>query len=141
MRRCALNFGLTVSFRRRRTAHLRCGPSAPRYPASSRSGELLGEAPPLSSNITLEIELHLPAGQLLQAGDLDNFVTGVCDGLQAADPRARLDPRWQEPANRELDPSRSIAIQDDSAVVSIRARKSEEAVFKPWYCVTLIGDQ
>jgi hypothetical protein len=50
----------------------------------------------------------------VEAGDLDNLVTGVCDGLQAADPRIKLDPHWALPDLAAVRPDVSIAIADDA---------------------------
>jgi len=43
---------------------------------------------PFNHNITLKLKFHCPINKIFRVGDLDNFITGVCDGLQAADPRA-----------------------------------------------------
>lgn len=39
---------------------------------------------PLSENIQLTLEIHCPRRELHSIGDLDNFITGICDGLMAA---------------------------------------------------------
>ena len=43
-----------------------------------------GDEPPLSANIRLTAEIYCGASELLRVGDLNNFITGVCDGLMAA---------------------------------------------------------
>lgn len=40
-----------------------------------------GEEPVLSADIRLSVQIHCAASELLTVGDLDNFITGVCDGL------------------------------------------------------------
>jgi hypothetical protein len=76
---------------------------------------------PLAADIRLELHITAPR---LGVGDLDNFVTGVCDGLQAAGARADLAPAWARPDLALVHPRRVIAIQNDSAVVEIRAIKT-----------------
>jgi hypothetical protein len=93
----------------------------------------------LRSGITLELEVHLPAHELSRAGDLDNFVTGVCDGLQASSGESPRDPRWFDPANASLDPAGAILIENDAAVIEIHASKREERTSVPWHKVTLTG--
>ena len=95
--------------------------------------------PPLRSNISLELEVHCPSSGSQRIGDLDNFVTGVCDGLMAADLRINSDPRWEAPECETVRPSLCMAIEDDDAVVSIIAKKILGASV-PWYRVSLEGE-
>ncbi|MEE9594610.1 MAG: hypothetical protein V3V92_04345, partial [Candidatus Hydrothermarchaeales archaeon] len=37
------------------------------------------------SRVSLELTVFAPRSRLESMGDLDNFITGICDGLQAAD--------------------------------------------------------
>lgn len=94
---------------------------------------------PLRANISLELEVHCPAAQGQRHGDLDNFVAGVCDGLMAAVPKSRRDPRWDEPEFAAVHPCKMIAMEDDDAVVAIIARKTTGAA-SPWYRVALEGE-
>lgn len=77
------------------------------------------------SLVSLELTIFIPKSRLESAGDLDNFVTGVCDGLQAADPKALpyLHSIFHEPRRAGIDPRQKLLIEDDSKVVSIAAKK------------------
>ncbi|MCY4497304.1 MAG: RusA family crossover junction endodeoxyribonuclease [Rhodospirillaceae bacterium] len=60
------------------------------------------------------------------AGDLDNFITGVCDGLMAAHDNLLRAETWHEDfdtAEEELHPSEAIAYEDDSQIMEICAKK------------------
>ena len=112
----------------------------PRLIALRRAAfEALAGQPAFRSNISLELEVHCPQMPGRGGGDLDNFVTGVCDGLMAAAIGARSDPRWEVPGLESVHPSKTVAIEDDSAVVSINATKSAD-VATPWYRVCLQGE-
>ncbi len=61
------------------------------------------------------------------SGDLDNFITGVCDGLMAAHPNLLRAKTWHDAFNSEpveIAPSQSIAFEDDRYVTEICARKA-----------------
>ncbi len=93
--------------------------------------------PPLIENIKLVLRIHLDRQGGRSPGDLDNLIGGVCDGLMAAPPRARLHPEFDDPARADVAPSRCIAIGNDEAVVRIEAEKLFDAPREPWYEVTL----
>ena len=57
------------------------------------------------------------------SGDLDNFVTGVCDGLMRAHPRAKINPLFRKRENSDVDPAKVIAFDDDSQVTQISAKR------------------
>lgn len=77
------------------------------------------------SFISLKLTLFVPRSQLESIGDLDTFVTGVCDGLQAADNSSRLilHSIFLDPQYKEISPNRPLLIEDDSRVISIVAKK------------------
>ena len=100
----------------------------------------LGGQPPLEDNIQLTLRVHVGPINDQRAGDLDNYVTGVCDGLMAADSRSAIDAQLESPELGEIHPSRCIAIRDDSAVVSIRAEKLFGHGDTPWFEIILEGD-
>jgi len=60
--------------------------------------QALKEQLPLQSNIKLTLNIHLPVNNR-SIGDLDTFVTGLCDGLMATPYGGKLDPIWD---NKEL---------------------------------------
>lgn len=89
--------------------------------ASLRRAALAAMAghPLFSSDIRLELEVYASA----TLGDLDNFITGVCDGLQAAAKRTPIGQSWEAPAFAEIHPRLPVAILNDAAVVEIRAAR------------------
>ncbi|MDE2660162.1 MAG: hypothetical protein OXI45_08120 [Acidobacteriota bacterium] len=101
----------------------------------------LGPNRPFAQNIrlTLRVSVGRPRGGE-NPGDLDNFVTGVCDGLMAADPRATVHPLFGKEENADVDPSKTIAIRDDQHVVEINASKTVGPGTHCRYEVTLEGD-
>jgi len=101
----------------------------------------LQENRPLQSNIRLTLKIHIGPLNDRTIGDLDTFVTGVCDGLMAAYPGGKLDPIWNDPKLKEVHPSRTLAVVDDSQVAQIHAEKIIDDTLNPWYEITLEGDQ
>lgn len=75
------------------------------------------------SLVDLEIAVFVPEDKLESIGDLDNFITGVCDGLQKADCQATIHKIFKEPGRERIDPSLALLIKNDAKVVSIVARK------------------
>jgi len=77
------------------------------------------------SYIALKLTIFAPKSRLESVGDLDNFITGVCDGLQAADSKVLpyLHEIFKKLRREEIDPRRPLLIQNDAKVVSIIARK------------------
>lgn len=101
--------------------------------------ESLGAAEPLEADIRMVIEIHCPKDRISRIGDLDNFITGICDGLMAATGRVARQDGWKDPELAAIEPSRCIAIRDDREVMEILARKIAEESAEPWYRVTLVG--
>ena len=77
------------------------------------------------SLLALELTVFVPRSRLESVGDLDSFITGICDGLQAADPKVfpYLHKIFQEPGLEEIDPRYALLIDNDAKIVSITARK------------------
>jgi len=103
--------------------------------------EALQGSRPFQSNIKLTLKIHIGRVNDRTIGDLNTFVTGVCDGLMAAHPSGKLDPIWNDPKLKEVHPSRTSAIIDDSQIVQIHAEKIIGDTFDPWYEITLEGEQ
>lgn len=78
---------------------------------------------PFNENVILRFDLFVPRSQLESVGDLDNFITGICDGLQAADPKAKLHSGFNRMGNEDIHPSVPLVLTNDSLVVEIVARK------------------
>lgn len=92
---------------------------------------------PLQSNIKLILKIHLPVNNQ-SIGDLDTFVTGVCDGLMKRDSRSKLhEAIWSSPEYLDVHPDNVIAIIDDSQVINIEAKKVVGDTDQQWYEVIL----
>ena len=98
-------------------------------------------AGPFRKNISIKLEIHCPAERLAGVGDLDNFVSGVCDGLMAAGPRIRRDTQWMDDELASIHLDHAIAIEDDSEVRSIMALKETSCDGSMWYRVILEGER
>jgi hypothetical protein len=94
----------------------------------------------LRSRIHLLLEVHLLEPEARDSGDLDNFVSGVCDGLMKAASGLPDVNDWSDPSLANVHPRHEIAIHDDAAVVEIVARKFAETGGPPWYRVVLEGE-
>ena len=105
----------------------------------SAAAQAFNGGPPLRHSIELELEVHLGRRNSRRIGDLDNFITGVCDGLMAANPRALANDVWAADMGTPICPSKCLAIEDDSEVVSISAKKIVGDTDAPWYVVRLTG--
>ena len=92
--------------------------------------------PPLRENIKLTLRAYVGSGNTRRTGDLDNFVTGICDGLQAADPRAKIAADFED----HIRPTQAVGIDDDAQVIQIQATKVIEPVATPFYEVLLEGE-
>ena len=96
----------------------------------------------LHREIRLSLLIAVPADQLSRIGDLDNFITGVCDGLMRAHPRGKLDAAWNHPSLSAVHPSRTLAIVDDREIVSITAEKRSASLHvEPSYEISLDGQR
>lgn len=98
---------------------------------------------PFHSHTALELTVFAPRDQLESMGDLDSFITGVCDGLQKAHPLAlrHLDHElYKEHGRERIDPENELLLDDDAKIVSITARKvslDEDQDQKIHYKVTI----
>ena len=104
-----------------------------------KARKAIGSGNPLRNKISLDVEIFYQQGAGV-IGDLDNYVTGICDGLMAAAGGARLCDEWNAPDLRDVHPDKTIAIEDDNQVVSITAKKTEVASGVIKYKVILNGD-
>ena len=95
---------------------------------------------PLSGDIHLTVEIHCPVNELHSIGDLDNFITGICDGLMAAATRTPVGEPWAAPTLEGIHPLKCIGIRDDRYVVAISARKLASESGELWYRVVLEGN-
>ncbi len=101
----------------------------------------LAGAPPLCRNISIILRICVGPRSNQNVGDLDNFITGICDGLQAAHALTPVVEKWTDPVGESVHPHKTIAIQDDAEVISIDAKKLfclKES--EHWYSIELIGE-
>jgi hypothetical protein len=95
----------------------------------------------MKRNIHLTIEVCVGTKNDRSVGDLDTFVTGVCDGLMKATPQCKFCKKvWEAPENQDVRPELPIAIDDDSQVIGIQAAKITDAAGRQFYEVTLDGE-
>jgi hypothetical protein len=94
--------------------------------------------PPLTKNISLTVRVHVGPVNSRAIGDLDNFITGICDGLQAAGTQTPISNRWCEPDCEPVHPRTAIGILDDAEIMNVDARKIV-ANESPWYSLEIAG--
>ena len=100
------------------------------------AAKALNGDPPLAKNIRLTLRAHVGAANTRMVGDLDNFLTGICDGLQSVHPGTPLLHEFDE----IIHPSLSVAIEGDVEVTRIDAEKVVGPVDAPYYEITLEGE-
>lgn len=76
---------------------------------------------PLTDYIKLKVEIYLPEKHL-EKSDIDNLVGGICDGLQNANYKAKLNDKYRQYEFTPIHPSCSFII-DDSKILEINVRK------------------
>lgn len=103
--------------------------------------ECLGSSPPLQSQIQLDVEIHCPRNEIERVGDLDNFITGICDGLMAAARATPIAEDWSAPELEPIHPSLPIAFLDDRNILQINARKVPSDADERWYRVIVSGNE
>lgn len=74
---------------------------------------------PFTGRVGIEFTIYAEEKDIESMGDLDNFITGICDGLQAANPRANM----HETILKECDPYQPVLFYSDAKVFDIRAQK------------------
>ena len=100
----------------------------------------LGGQRPFEIDIQLTLRVHVGPQNDRRSGDLDNYVTGVCDGLMAAAPASSVNQLFREPKASIVNPSKTVAIVDDSQIVKIEAVKLAGLGGGEWYEIELEGD-
>ena len=95
---------------------------------------------PFSQEISLKVNIHVGSQNTYIPGDLDNFIAGKCDGLMQAHSRANIHLLFCEPENAAIHPRKTIAIEDDSQIIEIHAKKLLEKAEDDWYEVELSGE-
>ena len=107
--------------------------------AAHSAMDTCGYEAPLVRDIRLTLDVHVRSQDRVNPGDLDNFITGVCDGLSAKKGRAIPDDRLFNKSEPALDPCMAIAIEDDGKVIEIRAKRIDDVdpQCSCWYEVKL----
>ena len=75
------------------------------------------------SPATRMIHLCLRLYAAPENGDLDNFITGICDGLMAAHPRTPIDIEFWSGISELAQPNKSICYTDDKLIAKIIAER------------------
>jgi len=93
-------------------------------------------APCFEVSCRMELEVRARRSE----GDLDNFVTGVCDALQAVHPNTPIAVQDWDDVEDAARPDRRIAWKDDALVDEIRAsRVAIEGGERASYRLTIVG--
>ncbi len=74
-----------------------------------------------ASNGPLCLRLRVYAYE--RAGDLDNFITGICDGLMPAHANTPIAPSMWNELPEAAQPHKAIAFYDDALVTRIEAER------------------
>lgn len=94
----------------------------------------------LESNISLSIRLHIKGKNTRYTGDLDNYITGICDGLMMAANSGVLNECWDSPEHQDIHPLQCSFIADDSEIIKIKAEKTFDNPESVWYEILLEGE-
>jgi hypothetical protein len=81
------------------------------------------------------LRLHVYAHE--NAGDLDNFITGICDSLMAAHVNTPIDASLWIELPEAAQPNKAIAFHDDACITKIEAERMEPDANGPRYHIEL----
>ena len=90
----------------------------------------------LSSKVILSVRVFAP----VHAGDLDNFITGICDGLMAAHMDTPIDSQSWVDLPDEAKPDRTIVFKDDICINKIIVERIEPSTMEYWYEIEIEGE-
>lgn len=93
----------------------------------------------LSKNISLKVEIFLTKNSQ-NIGDLDNFITGICDGLMKAHGNAKTEKYDQEAAD-EIKSHKFNLIEDDYKITQINAKKNVSPELKSEHYIVEIEEK
>ena len=94
----------------------------------------------LERNINLSIKLHIKGENNRNTGDLDNYITGICDGLMMVAKCSILNKCWDSLEYEDIHPLQISFIADDSEVIKITAEKVLDNPDSVWYEILLDGE-
>ena len=89
---------------------------------------------------TERVELTITVYAEAKVGDLDNLISGVCDGLQAAHPNTLIDESQWLDVPVEARPRHPVVFADDSLVASIHATRTVPPDGQPRYEVSIAAN-
>lgn len=76
-----------------------------------------------------------------QCGDLDNFISGICDGLMAVHPNTPINESDWSDVPSDVHPRKPVAFADDAIVEKIVARRESPVPTGAYrYEVTITGE-
>lgn len=98
---------------------------------------------PFSKNIKMTIEIFIPK-DYNEPGDLDNFIKGIFDCLSKPKdalnhPDFILHEKFILPENYDIHPERFTVIEDDEAIIEVKAKKLFEDTEEPYYRIKIEG--
>ena len=93
------------------------------------------------SMIESPIHLTLRVYSLPRQGDLDNFITGICDGLMAIHPLTPIDATDWEDLPLEARPHNKLVFKDDALIDRIEAQRFPPDGPEPRYQIELDWDE
>jgi hypothetical protein len=106
----------------------------PRLLALRRAAHLaMGDRVLAAVSVRLTLRIYADRG----AGDLDNFITGVCDGLMPVSRNAPIDPLVWSGLPEGARPDGPIVYSDDSCISRIDAERLPPGPGGPHYEVEL----
>lgn len=83
------------------------------------ASEAMQDKPTIEARIAMTVQVYAHPAK----GDLDNFVTGICDGLMAAHPRTPIDiDKWADLPEVAW-PDQTICFRDDMLIDRITAQR------------------
>jgi len=83
------------------------------------ASEAMKDIPLIKGNLLLTIRIFADSTK----GDLDNFITGICDGLMAAHPLTPIDHKEWLDLPEAARPHRPICYSNDALINSIAAKR------------------
>ncbi len=98
----------------------------------------LGRTEPFDAAVTLDLTIYTSQTDLFAISDLDKFVAGVSDGLQAADPASLASLHCIFEQDPEIHPEHPILFESDTQIVAITAKKKAvRSTDQPSYAVSV----
>lgn len=88
---------------------------------------------PVEASVRITLVLWAERG----AGDLNNFITGICDALQACDTQTPVEDEEWGGVNSRMHPRRCVGLSNDRSVDHIKAERRPLAQGEPRYVLTL----